>query len=418
MGNKKRTGKKIRKLAPPPTHRARQLALKENKPFLVSVISLIILFFLVLLNFLPSQFTGMTSYVTPAGNEVNIELINSVIVITADTAVTVSGAYFELSSQTSGINICDIYLSAENRLWGDFDDVSCKNEKLIFSDATLDEDSFKSGKFTIAEINLNLDGISQLELNLNPVDVYDASNGNDLFPDGQVFTIDVPSEDVAITEEDEEETTAAETPSSGGGGRRCTSDWSCGYWSVCDLSLTQTRTCIDLNNCVQTRTETKTCTHCTESWVCSLWSDCLAKKQTRKCYDERQCGTIVKKPALQRACNAPVAGPTPTKIISVPPTQFTIPIVEMPRPTFWDEYGFWIITIPIILVLLALAIILILHFKKPKEETTNFNALRMWVKNALAKGASKERIRKIIQPTNWTDKELDRAFKEVEQDKK
>lgn len=218
-----------------------------------------------------------------------------------------------------------------------------------------------------------------------------------------------------------EEPPEEEAPSAGGRGAapRCTSEWSCSYWSICGIDLKQARACYDQKCGLPPKTETRDCLSCDESWVCSLWSGCVAGKQTRKCYDERHCGTNIKKPVLQRDCNVPVTGPAPARIISVPPERFTIPPeTGLPELSFWEKYKLWIIAVPAILVLLTLAVLLFLHIYRPPKEAANISELKDWLKKALAQGASKDKIKEIIrQQTNWSDKELDQAFKELEREK-
>src|SRR3989344_371998 len=53
-----------------------------------------------------------------------------------------------------------------------------------------------------------------------------------------------------------------------GGGSSCTPNWSCSDWSYCGPTLTQTRSCTDVNNCQLPTEESRPCEACQESWVC------------------------------------------------------------------------------------------------------------------------------------------------------
>jgi hypothetical protein len=225
------------------------------------------------------------------------------------------------------------------------------------------------------------------------------------------------AEEFLITFKVEEETTEDEptptTHSNGGGtggstGGKCTPEWSCGLWSYCGLNLTQTRTCTDLKYCLPIKTEIKPCLVCDESWVCSVWSSCIAGKQTRLCTEEHLCGTILKKPIIQKVCNSLDTGFPPARIVPPP---------KLAETSFWDEYKLWIILIPIILILLALAIFIYFHFYgKPKEAVSNIDELKKWVGRSKAKGVPEEKIREIVhQKTRWTDKELNQVFKELKE---
>ena len=108
----------------------------------------------------------------------------------------------------------------------------------------------------------------------------------------------------------------------------CTPAWSCGGWSTCSCSNTQTRSCVDLNGCgtsVGKPALSQSCNHCgngtcdcsetnatctqdcptscTPSWSCGGWSTCsCSNTQTRTCSDAHSCGTSVGEPAASQSC--------------------------------------------------------------------------------------------------------------------
>ncbi|MFW6233166.1 MAG: hypothetical protein ACOC3Z_00725 [Nanoarchaeota archaeon] len=89
---------------------------------------------------------------------------------------------------------------------------------------------------------------------------------------------------------------------------KCTEDWNCTNWSDCSKNETQTRECIDLNDCGTEKNKpslTQYCEYtenCTEDWECENWSECINETQTRECVDLNECGTIENKPSIERDC--------------------------------------------------------------------------------------------------------------------
>jgi len=234
----------------------------------------------------------------------------------------------------------------------------------------------------------------------------------------EYFCVNSPGCTVITPTEDEEEVSAP-SPGSGGGRRRCTSQWSCSTWSYCDVSLRQTRNCVDLNRCLPSKEESRSCDKCEESWICSLWSSCRNEMNTRTCSDEHGCGTTSDKPVLQKSCKQKVApGPKPAKFTKQPPAYMPPPPVPKPKPSFWDNYGLYIIIGAIALVLAAIVVLLIYHFRKPKM-AYNYNELREWIKKEKAMGTSHEDIKEILaEHTGWTEEEIANAFKGLAKSKK
>lgn len=146
----------------------------------------------------------------------------------------------------------------------------------------------------------------------------------------------------------------------------CISQWDCS-WSYCHADLKQVGTCTDNRHCRAAKEELRDCSQCAESWVCSDWSACFDSQNQRNCVDEHGCGTFVLKPALQKYCDEEIPpGPAPAYISS------TVAPPYYPEPaeaeSFWDKYLFYIISIPIILILTAVIVLLVLHYLKSREE--------------------------------------------------
>lgn len=198
-----------------------------------------------------------------------------------------------------------------------------------------------------------------------------------------------------------------------GGGKSCTPNWSCDTWSFCGPTKTQTRSCVDLNNCQAATDETRPCEPCLESWVCSIWADCSAGAQTRACYDEHFCETANNKPALQKGCYEADPFPPPTKISTQLPPPY-VPPAAVAQPSFlsklWGKYKWYIIG-GLAAIVLAVVIMLAVHFLAPKKVAYNLNELKQWVRKEKEMGTSDADIRQILkQNTGWTDEEVDMAF--------
>ena len=197
-----------------------------------------------------------------------------------------------------------------------------------------------------------------------------------------------------------------------GGGTFCKPNWSCNEWSFCDATLTQTRSCTDLNKCQAAKEESRPCETCQESWVCSVWAACSAGFQTRICYDEHSCATMVNKPDLQKGCKQAEPIPAPAKIsLQLPPPFVPPPVVEQNLfSKLWEDYKYHIIGGSAAIVL-VLVIILVIHFFVPKKIAYNVNELNQWIKKEKEMGTSDADIREILkQNTGWTDEEVDMAF--------
>lgn len=154
----------------------------------------------------------------------------------------------------------------------------------------------------------------------------------------------------------------------------CISDNQCSGWSFCTTStVKQNRTCTDKNNCKPDVVETRECGSCAESWVCSEWGECSQGVNFRICQDENLCSSEFSKPTLQKSCTeADSSGMPPTYISTTfnPPANDDI-FVE-PEESFWGKYKLFIL-IPLILILIAVIILISLHFLKPKDSVSDFN---------------------------------------------
>ena len=87
----------------------------------------------------------------------------------------------------------------------------------------------------------------------------------------------------------------------------CQENWTCTSWtpSTCTYSNIQNRTCIDTSSCGTNSSkpaESQTCS-CQENWVYSAWSTCSNGQQTRTAADSNNCGTTLNREALTQSCS-------------------------------------------------------------------------------------------------------------------
>jgi hypothetical protein len=211
-------------------------------------------------------------------------------------------------------------------------------------------------------------------------------------------------------------TPPSEDVPTGGGGSGCKPKWNCEVWSYCNASLQQTRTCFDQKKCRPKKVEVQSCAKCQESWICSLWAACQNGVQQRTCIDEHYCITTFQKPLLEKNCQQlSVSGPQPAQISNdIPPP--TTPQIQQPISgvSFWEEYMWYLIGIPLAIIVLVILILVIIHFIRPEKKAYNFNELKAWVKAEKKMGTSERDIRTILeQNTGWTKEEVDQAFHQL-----
>ena len=206
----------------------------------------------------------------------------------------------------------------------------------------------------------------------------------------------------------------------GGGGSACTPNWSCDEWSFCGPTLTQTRSCTDLNGCQAAKDESRPCEACQESWVCSIWNTCSAGSQSRVCYDEHECKTTNNKPALQKGCSQADPFPVPARVSpQLPPPYVPPPVAQQSfLSKVWDDYKWYIIG-GLAAIVLIVVIILTIYFLVPKKVAYNINELKQWVRKEKELGTSDADVREILkQNTGWTDQEIDMAFESLKMSSK
>ncbi len=183
----------------------------------------------------------------------------------------------------------------------------------------------------------------------------------------------------------------------------CVSDWDCGEWSACGVDQLEVRTCTDKNYCELDREESRACTAvtaeaCQESWTCLSWSTCQNGIQTRTCYDQNNCGTILNKPAGQQSCQESAA----LKSETIP--------AKAVEESFFAKNKSLIIAVVLAAVLLGLGL---LYYFKWKGKEASLADARDWVSSEREKGISDENIRIALQKRGWEEKDIKAAFKKL-----
>lgn len=367
---------------------------QTRRVFTTLFLSLLLFILLILLILVSPRFLGQ-AYLAPTGEKIDVYLEDDTLFINASLGSKKTNAvYLELTADDFDFceDIEDINSSIENLLWDNFYTLSCEDETLVFSDATLDESDYQGGRFDILELSLEDIPDEHFHLEILALDIYDASTGQDIFPEEREYTFSVKGEET------------------------CLSEWHCSDWSLCNASGFQIKTCSDFADCLPDYNRTQRCL-CAPSWVCSAWSECFNNYQTRQCSDEHQCQNFSSQPALKKACTAPEPSPAPGRIYTEPPEPYIpkAPKLEAPQPTFWDKYGLWLLIPSSALVLILIVLILVLHFRHPSAAgATNLDELRDWIKLELQSGLSPVDIRNTLrQQTDWSPSEIDQAFREV-----
>ena len=202
-------------------------------------------------------------------------------------------------------------------------------------------------------------------------------------------------------------TTSTQQQSSGGG-RSCTSDYQCQPWSTCTVQGQQTRQCLDQRCNRPPQTETQPC-QCQESWVCRDWSACQSGQQTRTCGDEHACGTSLLRPATQQSCSTGFISKIKEVILPSQPKPATTS-EENKFQKWWDDYGV-IFLAALAAILLVILIGWLVHKRRAKKKTYNFDELKEWIAAEQRMDTSNEDIKQILMDkTGWTTAEIQQAF--------
>ncbi|MBI2102215.1 hypothetical protein HYT55_00105 [Candidatus Woesearchaeota archaeon] len=150
-------------------------------------------------------------------------------------------------------------------------------------------------------------------------------------------------------------------------------------------------------------TTTPIAQECEESWACGEWSGCSGGFQVRDCFDDNQCGTFALQPETSKSCYvASSQQPTPQKPF--------FPQVTQAVSSFWDDYMYWVIGVPLgILLLILLFVLLRALFRK--KLVYDEAEIKAWAKKERMAGTSLEDVKEIVhQYTHWDKNKIEMMF--------
>lgn len=187
----------------------------------------------------------------------------------------------------------------------------------------------------------------------------------------------------------------------GGGGGGCSPQWQYSEWSYCDANLQQTRTATDKEHCANRKPNQadilRSCEVCEEAWSCGSWSGCSGGVETRDCFDDHACTTTISKPVTTQTCTVSA----PPVVQQTAPSKPFFPQIKEKVVSFWDSYIYWIIGIPLAIIILLL-IIMLLRVLFKKKLVYNEKEVRDWAKKERAAGTMMDDVKQIIeQYTHW-----------------
>ena len=195
----------------------------------------------------------------------------------------------------------------------------------------------------------------------------------------------------------------------GGSGWNCIPKWQYSEWSYCDANLEQTRTATDSESCANKKPKQsdilRSCEMCEESWSCAAWSECSGGVQTRDCFDDHACATSLLMPPTTQTCTTYV----PPVVQQTAPSKPFFSGIATTAVSFWDDYMYWIIGVPLGIIILFLLILLLrLLFKK--KLVYDEKEVRDWVKRERAAGTMMDDVKTIIsQYTHWDKEKVERV---------
>ena len=206
------------------------------------------------------------------------------------------------------------------------------------------------------------------------------------------------------------ETSSSESTNKGGFRSKCT--WDCEYWTPCNGTLQQERTCFPGRRCyAKPKVEVKSCKTCNPSWFCGSWSDSVNDCGTRTCVDERSCGISFGKPVTSNTC--------PTKVTLQSPAPVTgtsggyIPEYDPSSPSIWSTFKNIIIGsvlgVALIGILLSIVVYFMMHKKGPEV-----GPLVSWIKTMKSRKSSDTQIKQILRDQGtWTPEDVKEAFRKI-----
>lgn len=227
----------------------------------------------------------------------------------------------------------------------------------------------------------------------------------------------------------------------------CVPNWLCGSWSVCEVNISQLRSCIDRNSCDPdqlSRNETQRCganttasasstaATCTYEWQCTAWGACSPEgEKTRSCQRVDQCDIRFARGEVQRVISTsaeerkectptpPISPPTPPPL--VPPKS---PLEQVPSEAEkWGIAGgiawyFW--AGPLALIILGGGGFFLYRWWKAKKMLSDASTqqLRAYVQRHLQQGQAPGQIQENLVEGGWEEKTVEKFFKKFQKKRK
>lgn len=407
---------------------------QSDKTFLIAIISIITIIILVGLLFFASRFVGKAieygEAPAPQGeNQPGVagifvsggeEAINQpfTVPIKANILHKAVGVRFTLNYDAEKLipDCSGIFSLMDSHFKGNGDlsvirNAQCDNGEIHFEYAGLCADhgcsNALAGEVTVVEIGFTAAEAGTYKLDFSDFSIINLDNSQqDLIGEGVDATLTVIAP-------------VFQTQQSGSGGHGCVPQWNCdSYWSVCNVTLQQSRVCYDQRLCNRanpTKLEARECQPCSESWVCEAWNNCQNRIQTRNCIDENSCGTAAFKPESQQSCSSGQSQQTTRPLPTTAPPQKEQPSAVAEK-TFWQTNKAIIVGSGLGLLVLIIVAILVQHLMKHPKVVYNFDELKNWVRKEKSLGTSKEDIKQILhEHTGWKEEEIESAFMELKE---
>ncbi len=295
------------------------------------------------------------------------------------TAVTVSGS---CSSPAAPVGLRAVLQSVGETVWFDQATSDAANH---YTDSFVPS---QKGKYTLTAACQGDSGVTS-EICVGTATECGVSTGQPVAPSGTS-----PSGD-----------SGSQGGNTGGG---CRPKWQYSEWSYCDANLQQTRTATDSEQCNKKPEQAdilRSCEVCEEAWSCGSWSDCSGGVETRDCFDDHACTTTISKPVTTQTCTVSA----PPVIQQTVPSKPFFPQIKEKVVSFWDSYMYWIIGIPLAIIILLLLIMLLRVLFK-KKLVYNEKEVRDWAKKERAAGTMMDDVKQIVaQYTHWDNEKVERV---------
>ncbi|MBI2151958.1 hypothetical protein HYU21_04490 [Candidatus Woesearchaeota archaeon] len=371
-----------------------------NRTFIIMAISLILIILAAVFFFTTGLLSGKAIEIPAPTLSFTLAVDNTFTITANYPGQIVNGFSFQLTSNTVNFDVCTpANLQQLDTVFNDgFVQTECltttSGNVINYGDAAITPSLFQSSSISLTfPLPQTIPGPLSLRLRVN---AYETASGNNLY--GQEidynFVRGVAQPIVSVS--------AVSGGGGGGGGGggsslSCGRKWSCSGWTTCTNGK-QTRTCEDLNKCQ------------TEKTVGGITFPVTVVGPVKPVTEQTCKGGIttteisvktVEEQQLSSLQNLPKKG-----IIEEPS-----PLLSQPQATStesrWSIHGIYLWLGFLGLLLLALAVILVLHAFRKKAVLYNYPELKNWVDKEKKKGISEDEILKhLSDKTNWKKEEV------------